>query len=197
MRSAAKTLITEPRGHSASGVSVYFRRKVEQMNNLYTEANVKKKVTTKDTMIKFAVIAAVAALLIVGVLGLNMLLILLSVIGAVCAFTFLPRLSVVYEYIFCDGQLDFDKIMAGEKRKHLYRLDFENVTIMAPANSHALDSYKLNASKVLDYSSMEKDHKVFGIVECAGEKQTLIYFEPNEKMISFIKQKAPRKLSEY
>ena len=148
MRSAAKTLITEPRGHSASGVSVYFRRKVEQMNNLYTEANVKKKVTTKDTMIKFAVIAAVAALLI----------------GAVCAFTFLPRLSVVYEYIFCDGQLDFDKIMAGEKRKHLYRLDFENVTIMAPANSHALDSYKLNASKVLDYSSMEKDHKVFGIV---------------------------------
>ncbi|MCH5272507.1 MAG: hypothetical protein J1E35_02425 [Lachnospiraceae bacterium] len=167
------------------------------MNNLYTEANVKKKVTTKDTMIKFAVIAAVAAVFVVGVLGLNMMLILFGIIGGVCAFTFLPRLSVVYEYIFCDGQLDFDKIMAGEKRKHLYRLDFDNVVIMAPANSHALDSYRQNDSKVLDFSSLEEGHKVFGIVESAGEKQTLIYFEPDEKMISYIKQKAPRKLSEY
>lgn len=167
------------------------------MNNLYTEANVKKKVTTKDTMIKCAVIAAVAALLVVGVLGLSMMLILLGIIGAACAYTFLPRLSVVYEYIFCDGQLDFDKIMAGEKRKHLYRLDFDNVVIMAPANSHALDQYRQNDAKVLDYSSLEKDHKVFGIVESAGEKQTLIYFEPDEKMISYIKQKSPRKLSEY
>ena len=172
--------------------------KVDWMTNLYTEANVKKRVTAKDTMIKFAVIAVVVALFAVGLLRLNMMLMLIAVIGAFCAYAFLPRLSVVYEYIFCDGQLDFDKIMAGEKRKHMYRLDFEQVLVMAPANSHALDCYKQNKNaKVLDYSSLEEGHKVFCIVESSGEQQTLVYFEPDEKMISYIKQKAPRKVSEY
>lgn len=172
--------------------------KVDGMANLYTEANVKKKVTTKDTMIKLAVIAAVVALFVVGLLGLNMLVLLLAIISAICAYTFLPRLSIVYEYIFCDGQLDFDKIMAGERRKHMYRLDFEQVLLMAPENSHALDCYKQNKNaKVLNYSSLEPNRKVFCIVETSGEQQTLVYFEPDEKMISYIKQKAPRKVSEY
>ena len=166
------------------------------MNSLYTEANVKKKVTAKDTMIKFAVIAAVVAVIGVGVLSMNLIMIAVGVIGAVCAFSFLPLLNVMYEYVFCDGQLDFDKIMAGEKRKHIYRLDFENVTVMAPIDSHALDSYKQSA-KVLNFSSLEPDRKVFGIVENKGEQQTLVLFEPNEKMLSYIKQKSPRKVSEY
>lgn len=166
------------------------------MNNLYTEANVKKKVTAKDTMIKFAVIAGVIALIFVGFLSGNMLLSMVGVIGGICAFMFLPRLNVMYEYVFCDGQLDFDKIMAGEKRKHMYRLDFDNVTVMAPINSHALDNYKQGVKK-LDFSSLEPDRKVYGIVENKGDLQTLVLFEPNEKMLSYIKQKAPRKVSDY
>ena len=167
------------------------------MNNLYTEANVKKKVTAKDTFVKVAVIAVVAVVLLLGVLGLDLLMIVVGVIGACCAYAFLPRLNVMYEYVFCDGQLDFDKIMAGERRKHMYRLDFENVLLMAPENSHALDSYKQHAAKKLNFSSLEPDRKVFVIVESKGEQQTLVYFEPNEKMLSYIKQKAPRKVSEY
>lgn len=165
------------------------------MNDLYTEANVKKKVTVKDNLIKAVVIAAVVLAILFGIAG-NVLLILVGGIGAFCAFTFLPRLNVMYEYVFCDGQLDFDKIMAGERRKHLYRLDFENVTVMAPLASHALDAYRQNGIKKLDYSSQEPNRQVYGIVENKGELQTLILFEPNEKMLSYIKQKAPRKVNE-
>jgi hypothetical protein len=68
---------------------------------------------------------------------------------------------------------------------------------MAPANSHALDSYKQSGIKIRNFSSLEKDRKVYGIVENTGDIQTLVYFEPNEKMLSYIKQKAPRKVSEY
>ncbi len=166
------------------------------MNDLYTEANVKKKVTLKDNLIKAVVIAVVVFVIAMGVLGPNVLLILLGVIGAFCAFAFLPRLNVMYEYVFCDGQLDFDKIMAGEHRKHLYRLDFENVAVMAPVNSHALDAYRQNGIKKLDFSSLESNRQVYGIVESKGELQTLVLFEPNEKMLSYIKQKAPRKVNE-
>ena len=168
------------------------------MNDLYTEASVKKRVTVTDTLIKVVVIFLVAVMIVFGFMLNKMLITLLGMLGAFVAYTLLPRLNVVYEYIFCDGQLDFDKIMAGEKRKHLYRLDFEQVLIMAPANSHALDGYKSNpATKKIDFTSLEKDRKVYCIVESAGDLQTLVYFEPNEKMLSYIKQKAPRKVSEY
>lgn len=168
------------------------------MNDLYTEASVKKRVTVTDTLIKVVVIFLVTVMIVFGFMLNKMLITLLGMLGAFVAYTLLPRLNVVYEYIFCDGQLDFDKIMAGEKRKHLYRLDFEQVLIMAPANSHALDSYKSNpATKKIDFTSLEKDRKVYCIVESAGDLQTLVYFEPNEKMLSYIKQKAPRKVSEY
>jgi len=167
------------------------------MNDLYTEASVKKKVTVADTLIKVVVISVIAILILGGFL-FNKLLTVIGVLAAFGAYYFLPLLNVVYEYVFCDGQLDFDKIMAGEKRKHMYRLDFDQVLIMAPANSHALDSYKSNPSaKKLDFTSLEKDRKVYCIVESSGDIQTLVYFEPNEKMISYIKQKAPRKVSEY
>lgn len=168
------------------------------MNDLYTEASVKKKVTVTDTLIKVVAIILIVVTVLVGFMFNKMLITLLGVLGAFLAYSYLPRLNVVYEYIFCDGQLDFDKIMAGEKRKHMYRLDFEQVLIMAPANSHALDGYKSNpAAKKIDFTSLEKDRKVYCIVESSGDLQTLVYFEPNEKMISYIKQKAPRKVSEY
>ena len=35
------------------------------------------------------------------------------------------------------------------------------------------------------------------MVVTGGEQQTLIYFEPNEKMLTAMKQKAPRKIMEY
>ncbi len=167
------------------------------MNDLYTEASVKKRVTATDTAIKVVAILVVVAMIFAGLL-FNKLLTLIGVLGIFAAYYLLPQLNVMYEYVFCDGQLDFDKIMAGEKRKHMYRLDFDHVLIMAPANSHALDSYKSNpAAKKLDFTSLEKDRKVYCIVESSGDLQTLVYFEPNEKMISYIKQKAPRKVSEY
>jgi len=174
------------------------KEKGESMNDLYTEANVKKKVTMTDNLIKVFVIVIVAALIIGGFTFMQYVVTMVGVIGAFAAGAFLPRLNVVYEYVFCDGQLDFDKIMAGEKRKHLYRLDFDQVLIMAPENSHSLDSYKNNpAAKKINFTSLEKNRKVYCIVVMAGEQQTLVYFEPNDKMISYIKQKAPRKVSEY
>lgn len=167
------------------------------MNDLYTEASVKKRVTAKDTAIKVIVIAVIAVLILGGFL-INKLITIVGVLAAFGAYYLLPMMNVMYEYVFCDGQLDFDKIMAGEKRKHMYRLDFDQVLIMAPANSHALDSYKSNpAAKKLDFTSLEKDRKVYCIVVSSGDLQTLVYFEPNEKMVSYIKQKAPRKVSEY
>ena len=130
-----------------------------------------------------------------GVFG--MFSIIIGMVGILACVLVFPYLSVEFEYVFCDGQIDFDKIYSGNKRKTAIRIDFEYVEIMAPVNSHALDSYANTKCKVMDFSSHEKDRRVYAIFVRQGEQFTKILCEPNEKMLAAIKQKSPRKLSEY
>lgn len=167
------------------------------MDGLYAEARAKKKVTMKDNLIKFLLIGGMIAFFVLGFLTFNMWLIMIGLIFLALGYYFLPRLATEYEYVFCDGQLDFDKISGGMKRKTMLRVDFEKLVIIAPKNSHALDGYRHNGVAVKDFTSLNADAKVYGMVITGGEQNTLIYFEPSEKMLAAMKQKAPRKITEY
>jgi hypothetical protein len=167
------------------------------MDGLYAEARAKKKVTAKDNLIKFLLVGGMIGCFVLGFLTFKMILIILGLIFLAVGYYFLPRLATEYEYVFCDGQLDFDKISGGAKRKTLMRVDFEKLVVIAPKNSHALDGYRHNGVMVKDFTSLEENAKVYGMVVTGGDQQTLIYFEPNEKMLAAMKQKAPRKIMEY
>lgn len=165
------------------------------MNELYAEVVVKRK-DNAATM-------GLRALMIIGVIiGLLLIFIggLLSYIGIaifIAVFFLYPKLSVEYEYVFVDGQIDFDKISGKSRRKTMLRIDFEQVEIMAPINSPALDSYNHVQLEKKDFSSLSKDSKPYVIIANAEGKKLKILFEPNEKMLAMIKQKSPRKVSTY
>jgi hypothetical protein len=165
------------------------------MNELYAEAGVKRKETAGTYAIRFLLIfVAIAAFLLTFQ---NSILLFVAAILIVAIVYVFPRLNVEYEYVFCDGQLDFDKIMGNAKRKNALKIDFEQVEIMAPEGSHALDGYTYVKSVVKDFSSRSKDVKPYVIIMREGEKATKILFEPNEKMINCIKLKNPRKVAQY
>lgn len=167
------------------------------MDGLYAEARTKKKVTAKDKFLKFLLVGGTIAFFVLGFFTFNMWFIFLGLVFMALCYFFLPKLSVEYEYVFCDGQLDFDKISGGAKRKTMMRIDFEKLVVVAPKNSHALDGYRHNGVLVKDFSSLDENAVVYGMVITGGEQQTMIYFEPNEKMLATMKQKAPRKIMEY
>lgn len=167
------------------------------MSGSYVESSVHKKVTGKDNLIKVGLIAGTVFIALIGILSVNYLLLLVAVVAGGASAYIIPRLKIMYEYIFCDGQLDFDKIMGGEKRKNMMKIDFEDVVVMAPAKSHALDGYRHNGVKVYDFSSMKEEQKRYAVVTKKNDQAVMIYFEPDEKMVSVIKQKAGRKFSEY
>lgn len=166
-----------------------------RMNQLYAEAGVKRK----DT----AATIGLRVLMIIGVLiGLFLMLSgqLFSYIGVVIIVVvvfFYPKLSVEYEYVYVDGQIDFDKIIGKAKRKTLLRIDFDQVEIMAPINSPALDSYTHVQLEKKDYTSLDKGSKPYVIIASANNKKLRILFEPSEKMLAVIKHKNPRKLATY
>ncbi|MBH1939444.1 hypothetical protein I5677_00890 [Mobilitalea sibirica] len=165
------------------------------MNQLYAEAGVKRKDTTATLALRFLMFVGIIIGFIAMFLGQ-----IFSIVGiamVVVLFYLLPRLNVEYEYVFVDGQLDFDKIMGKAKRKQILRIDFEQVEIMAPINSHALDSYNHVQMDKKDFSSGTKESKPYVIIANVDNKKYRILFEPSEKMIGMIKQKSPRKLSPY
>ncbi len=168
------------------------------MNESYAEASVKQKASPVNLLIKVLLVAAVIFVLLFGMAYFGpFAIVAVGVLILVCVLVF-PYLSVEVEYVFCDGQLDFDKIYSGNKRKTAMRIDFENVEQMAPSGSHALDSYQNNPNvKTVDFTSKERDIKPYVIIVRQGEQLTKILFEPSEKMVAMIKQKAPRKVSDY
>ena len=99
-----------------------------------------------------------------------------------------------YEYIFVDGQIDFDRILNGAKRKTLKRTDLEKIEIVAPEGSHKLDPF--SRLPVVDYSSGYDTDRHY-IAVATGEKgNEQIRFTPDEKMLSMMRMKAPSKIME-
>lgn len=167
------------------------------MNQQYAEAGVKRKEDAKSM--------ALRALLAFGVF-VGVLLVLLgagglfSVVGiaiiVVLVFLF-PRLNMEYEYVYVDGQIDFDRITGKAKRKTALRIDMEQVEIIAPEGSHALDGYKNMTLENKDFTSGDKSVKPYIIIGKVSGKTYRIAFEPTEKMLTMMKQKSPRKISQY
>lgn len=117
----------------------------------------------------------------------------LLALGGLAAIVYLtPNFKYEYEYIFCDGQLDFDKIMSGSRRKTMLQVDFEKVECVVPEDSHSAQGF--HDAKVLDFSSREASHKKYVILCKVKEEKTKIYFEPSERMLSAMQTKSPRKV---
>lgn len=165
------------------------------MNQLYAEVGVKRQNTPKTI--------AFRCLLIFGILvGLILLVIggLFSALGVaiIVVMVFLyPKLNIEYEYVYVDGQIDFDKITAKSRRKTMLRLDMEQVEIVAVEGSHALDNYTNIQLEKRDFTSGKKENTRYIIIANMKEKKLRVAFEPSETMLSMIKQKSPRKVSQY
>lgn len=149
---------------------------------------------------RFGVVFLGIILFIFGILmsGVGVLGYVLPLVGVGCLaslFFIVPMFNMDYEYIYCDGQIDFDRITGGEKRKHQYRIDLDNVEILAPEKSHQLDSYRSQTGlKIKDFSSRDPEAKKFCAFTTDGPDKVYVIFEPSEKMIELARQKSPRKV---
>lgn len=168
------------------------------MTGAYTEAVVKRKATAKSYAAKAGLIFGI--LLFIGC-WLTMantfgsISIFLAIGLGILTFILWPLFNVSYEYVYCDGQIDFDKISGGEKRKRMLRVDLDNCEIMAPENSSELNAHKNNNQLVdKDFSSLDPNAKRYMLVASDEKERVRVIFEPSEKMLELAKQKAPRKV---
>lgn len=169
------------------------------MEELYSETYFKAKPPMKRQVIRVLMMVLAAFFVAVGIffmllLGTLLVFFIMVILAGIILFL-MPTNKMAYEYIFVDGQIDFDRILNGSKRKTMMRIDMEKIEIVAPESSHSLDSYR--QLSVIDYSSGLTSDKHW-IAIAIGEKGTeKIKFTPDEKMLHMMKMKSPSKIVEY
>lgn len=162
------------------------------MNESYAEAGVSVKPPFSSVFLKTLLIVGIVFSAILALLTGNALLTSVAAVLVVLAVYFMPRLSKMeYEYIFCDGQFDFDRITGGAKRKNLLKVDMENVeVIVSPDRRSEYDNPSI--TNVKNFSDNVKT--AFMMIASLEDKQLKIYFKPTDKMIECMYNKAPSKV---
>jgi len=165
------------------------------MDGQYCETYVKRGVLPKHKAIKVAIWLTAFIAFAAGLFGLGTIGFVACVVIILVGVFVTPSFNVDFEYVYVDGQIDFDRITSGEKRKTMIRTDIDNIEIMAPMSSHRMDQFKnMQGLNKHDFSSQKPDAVTYGIAFSDGDKRNLVIFEPSEEMLALALRKSPRKV---
>ncbi len=160
------------------------------MNEFYVEQLVPSKVTNQSIFMRIGLVV-LTLLAFAGSMIISLLFYVAVILGVV-TFMSLKGSSIEYEYIYLSGSLDIDKVIAKQKRKHMYTADVKDMIVIAPLDSVEVRPFQ--NVKTTDYSSGEARNTVYKMVLSKnGEKQAIL-LEPNQEILDAMKLIAPRKV---
>ena len=164
------------------------------MGDLYSEYLVKKKPTALDAVIKYGLIILTVLAALAGLFVSPVILVLAVILGVV-SYLVIPKTDIEYEYLFVNGELDIDMVMAKTKRKKVNTFDLREADLIAPVNSQRMAYYNNNSKlKILDYSSGDESHRRFAVIIGADGDTCKVILEPDDTMAQAIKNSAPSKV---
>ncbi len=162
--------------------------------DIFMEKIVTKKKDIKDYLIITAIVigsTVLSMVVLTFIPGMG----LLFIAGILyLAYLLLTTRNVEYEYAVTNGDLDIDKIIAQRKRVRVFSASSKNFEVVARLKSdHFTPQYK-GFKKQIDCTSSKEADNVWFIVLNYKNEQTVVYFEPTEKMLQSFKTFIPRKV---
>lgn len=165
---------------------------------LYSDTYVHSRLTQQKVMMRRLMLAACVILPILAIVvppgGFKLIAFLVAAVIDIVLIYYLPNKRIDYEYVFVDGQIDFDRIIAENSRKTMCQTDLEKVEVVAPEGSHALDSFQ--NLPLQDYSSGNEEDRHFILVAKGDKGNIRIRFTPNERLLEQMKMKSRSKIKE-
>lgn len=160
------------------------------MLDYFTENIVKRKKDAKDIVLSaIIVVGALLVFLILCYIGLLtglMQILFLFACGALWgAYILLGKLSIEYEYIVTNGEMDVDKIMQRRKRKRIITVKAKNIRSIEPIRADNT-TYK----QVIDASRNDKN--ATDTYMLITEDNIKIIFNPSEKMLKIFAKFRPQ-----
>lgn len=166
------------------------------MGDTYREILIQKEKTSAAGLAKGGLIVLNVLVFAAGII-LHPLFLLAGIVLAVVLYILvLPKFDVEYEYLYVNGGLDIDVIYSKQKRKKAASYDVNELEILAPEKSHALDSYKNgNGVKLRDFTSGKEDAKNYILIFNKEKQREMVKVELDDEIIQDIRRLAPRKVN--
>lgn len=160
------------------------------MSDFYTEQLVKRKTTGGTVLAKAGLIAlTVVAAALIPVLPFG--IIIAAAMVALDIFMF-RGMDLEYEYLYVNGDLDIDKVMAKSKRKRIFSTNIEELELLAPTGSSELRL--IQVQKTYNYSTMVQGNQTYELIVIQKGQKVKVIFEPNETILNGFQMLAPRKV---
>lgn len=160
------------------------------MGDVFLEQIVKKKDTIKEITIKFFIILAGVLIFMVSLLFLGNQFVgpfslLIGVGGIYFAWYFATGLNLEFEYIYTNGEIDFDKISAKRKRKRII-----TVRISSFDDFGKYDAVKLKDKKyeitINAATSLLDPATHYATFRNRDGKSCILMFTPSERLLETI-----------
>ena len=161
--------------------------------DIFIEKIVQKRKDMKDYLI---IVGIALAALILMLLVLNYIPEWLSFYYSywLCRISAYYDRNIEYEYAVTNGDLDIDKIIAQRKRKRIFSANCKEFEIVAKLkSSHYSNHYKSYKNQLNCASSLDNENVYFAVLNY-NKEQTVLYFEPSERMLNNFKTFIPRKV---
>ncbi len=159
----------------------------------YLEYLIKKRTTGPELLMKIGIVllAILLSIIVFCVCLLVKFLGTFSLFGVVCvlygAYRLLSHLSIEYEYIFTNGELDIDMIRGKNIRKRLITIRCKDINRMEKAD--VIIKKHDGGKKILD---ARYDLSLGGVykIDATSKKgnDVLVYFQPPERLLDEMKK---------
>lgn len=104
----------------------------------------------------------------------------------------ISSMSIEYEYILTNGEIDVDKIIARRKRKRLITVDTRQFTEFGLyQNAPQTDS---GTTVIMACSSTQDPNTYYALLDHAKFGKCMLVFNPNEKILTNMKQYIKRNI---
>lgn len=156
------------------------------MNDAYYEQLITRKPTGKTMLFRILSYLPIILLIIVGFPFIGFLSLMLAVLYGMIAYYFIfPRFNVEYEYNLLNHDLDIAAVYNKSNRKDKMSIDIQHAEIIAPKNSHRLDSYHTN--KTYDFSSGDANANTYAIIINLNQTLSTVLIDPDAEMLEHMK----------
>lgn len=156
----------------------------------FFEQIVRVKFSAKDWLLYFLIWAAGGFLALLCFAFLSQIALFLTAVIIFFAFKFSNKLFVEYEYIFTNGDLDFDKIIAKSARKRMAAINCKTVERYAKYDKSV--PYPTSVKKVYMFCNKDDKNAKYMITPHKNEGTVMIIFAPEERIDGAISKAVPR-----
>ncbi len=165
--------------------------------DFFTEYIIQRKKTGKDYFYIGLILFAFFIVLYMGLVFAPYFgnLFLLYVVGiSYGAYFLVRRFNIEYEYIFTNGELDIDRIIAKRSRRRIITVNAREFDFFEPISSDKVKNIpSMGIQRTIHAEGDRKSEQVYVIVLNHKGIKTCLYIQPSKKILDGIRRYLPRR----